>query len=442
MKTLKRTLAVLLTLLLVSSSIVCFAADNSEKQYHEYKTSVLLGDSLCSGFRDYDYIMTEFTYCEDSYAAYLAKDLGIEDYRPMACPGFRTIEMRTMLEDDYVSNDPYLFEAVPHHSAEEILAKKDEFRKAVADADLITIQIGGNDWGAYLGWVMEDFIEANPLPEEFKAEILAYLESVNIVDGTVIKTIVELAQTFNAFDEFMAIMPAAIEYAFSELHQNWPIIVEDIYELNPDVTLVAVGMFNTTLSTPEGEPENVAEPDELAVMVEQMIIDYGNMPMINNQEKYGYIYVDTTGTIVETAHPTPAGHRHIADRILEELPDARFDLTDIKAGQKDYKAVEYMYVNGLINGTADKTFNGNAAMTKADFSALMSNYNTVYPASTSTKAVTLMEVKLAAFVTAEKKTINDVFNLLSYFAKIFFTNDAFAPATRTQVATEFYNYVK
>ena len=442
MKTLKRTLAVLLTLLLVSSSLVCFAADSGEKQYHEYKTSVLLGDSLCSGFKDYDYIMTEFTYCEDSYAAYLAKDLGIEDYRPMACPGFRTIEMRTMLEDDYVSNDPYLFEAVPHHSAEEILAKIPEYRQAIADADLITIQIGGNDWGAYLGWVMEDFLEDHPLPEEFEAELREYLASVEIVDGTVVKTIVELAQTFNAVDEFLEFMPKAIEYAFSNLHANWPIIVEDIYELNPDVTLVAVGMFNTTLSTPEGEPDNVAEPDELAVMVEQMIIDYGNMPMIQNQEKYGYIYVDTDGTIVETAHPTPAGHRHIADRILEALPDARFDLTDVKVSAPEYKAVEYMYVNGLIDGTANKTFNGNASMTKADFSKLMTNMGATYIPSDSTKAVTLMEVKLAAFVTAEEKTIDDLFNLLKYFAQIFFTNDAFAPATRTQVATEFYSYIK
>lgn len=442
MKTLKRTIAVLLAIMLLSSSFVCFAADNGEKQYHEYKTSVLLGDSLASGFVDYGYVMSEFTYVEDSYAAYIAKDLGVETYYPMACPGFRTIEMRTMLEDDYVSNDPYLFEAVPHHSAEEILAKIPEFRKAIEEADLITIAIGGNDWGAYLGWVMEDFIETHPLPEEFETALRDYLASVNIVDGTVIKTIVELAQTFNAVDEFLELMPAAIEYAFENLHENWPIIVEDIYALNPDVTLVAVGMFNTTLSTPEGEPDNVAEPDELAVMVEQMIIDYGNMPMIENQEKYGYIYVDTTGTIVETAHPTPAGHRHIADKILEALPDARFDLTDVKVSDAEYKAVEYMYVNGLMNGTEDKTFNGDAKMTKADFSVLMNNYNSVYPVSDSNKAVTLMEVKLAAFLTAESKSITDFFNLLSYFAKIFFTNEAFAPATRTQVATEFYAYVK
>ena len=101
-----------------------------------------------------------------------------------------------------------------------------------------------------------------------------------------------------------------------------------------------------------------------------------------------------------------------------------------------------MYLNGLMNATADKTFNGSANITKADFSALMNNYNTVYPVSTSDKPVTLLEAKLAAFITAENKTVNDLFNLLSYFAKLSFINDAFAPATRMQVAAEFYSYIK
>lgn len=442
MKTLKRTIAVLLALVLISSSFVCFAAAEGEKQYCEYKTSVLLGDSLASGFRDYEYIMTEFTYCEDSYAAYLAKDLGIETYYPMACPGFRTIEMRTMLEDDYVSNDPYLFDAVPHHSAEEILAKKEEFRNAIAEADLITIAIGGNDWGAYLGWVMEDFLDANPLPEDFEAALREYLAEANIVEDNIVKVMVELAQTFNAVDEFLAIMPAAIEYAFAKLNENWPIIVEDIYALNPDVTLVAVGMFNTTLSTPEGEPDNVAEPDELAVLVEQAIIDFGNKPMIENQEKYGYIYVDTTGTIVETSHPTAAGHRHIADRILEALPDARFDLTDVKVSDAEYKAVEYMYVNGYMTGSANKTFNGDAKITKEEYSTAVKALGSSVPTIGLIDGVSLFELKLASFMLTKDKGIMNFVTFIYDIGQLFSTRTAFDTVTKNQVAVALYEAVK
>ena len=77
-----------------------------------------------------------------------------------------------------------------------------------------------------------------------------------------------------------------------------------------------------------------------------------------------------------------------------------------------------------------------------DFAALLSNYDTAYPVSASDKSVTLIEVKIAAFITAENKTIKDLFNLLSDFAKISFINDAFAPATRMQVAAEFYSYIR
>ena len=440
MKTLKRTIAVLLTLILVSSSFVCFAADG-EKQYHKYTKSVLLGDSLASGFRDYDYIMSEFTYVEDSYAAYLAKDLGVEQYTPMACPGFRTIELRTMLEDDYVSNDPYLFEAVPHHSAEEILAKKDEMRQAIAEADLITIAIGGNDWGAYLGWVMEDFIEDHPLPEEFEAALREYLAKASLEDN-VIKTMVELAQTFNAVEEFLAIMPKAIEYAFSTLHENWPIIVEDIYKLNPDVTLVAVGMFNTTLSTPEGEPDNVAEPDPLAVKVEQMMIDTGNKPMIDNQEKYGYIYVDTTGTIVETAHPTAAGHRHIADRILEALPDARFPYTDVAMKYPAYGAIEYMCLNGLMSGIDETTFGGDAKITKAEFSEILNKVTGSYSVTDSTSEVTKLELSNTVYNISGDTGIISLFKHFIAMIKLVLSGNGFKTVTRTEAAIEIYQIIK
>ena len=438
MKTIKRIIAVMLALILVSGSLVCFAADG-EKQYHKYNNYLLLGDSEASGFRDYEYIMTEFTYVEDSYAAYLAKDLGVETFNPMACPGFRTIELRVMLEEDYTTDDPYLFEAVPHHSAEEILAKKPEMIQNVKDADLITLAIGGNDWGAYLGWVMTDFLEDNPLPSEFEKALREFLANATLEDN-IVKTIVELAQTFNAVDEFMAVLPQAIVYAFSTLHENWGHIIEDIYAYNPDVTLVIVGMFNTTLSTPEGRPDEVAEPDPLAVKVEQMIIDYGNKPMVDNQEKYGYIYVDTTGTIVETSHPTAAGHRHIADRILEALPDARFPYTDVAITRNSaYEAIEYMYLNGIMSGTSATTFSPDAAITKAQLSEALNKINGTYTVTDSTAEVS----KLSFAVSLVKASVNNGF--ISMFKTLVFAlkmmTSGFGNVTRAEAAVKLYEFI-
>ena len=439
MKTLKRALAVILAFILISSSMVCFAAD-SGKVYHKYDKYVLLGDSIASGYTDFAYRNTEFTFAPNSYSDFLSQDLGAE-LVPLACPGFRTLEMRYIFEDDYRPDDKYLFNAIPNTPGWMIQMMIPDIRREVADADIITLGIGGNDWGAYLGWVMTEVENANKLPDEYVEELKKYLADASFEDN-IIAEIVDLAHTMNALDELVEVIPEAVMYGFGTYMENWDYLIQDIYNLNPDVTLVVVGMYSSKFSTTKEAPDVVIESEPVKATVEQMIIDYANKPMIESKDKFGYIYVDTYGTTVEISHPNVAGNRFIADRILEALPDARFDLTDVKVSDDNYKAAEYMYINGLMNGTADKKFNGNASMTKADFSTLLNNMGKTYIPSDSTKAVTLMEVKLAAFVTAEEKTINDLFNLLKYFAQIFFTNDAFAPATRMDVATEFYSYVK
>ena len=439
MKFLKRTIAILLTLMIVSGSFVCFAAEN-EKQYHKYEKYVLLGDSEASGYRDYEYRMTEFTYAPDSYSDFLSKDLGAE-LVPLACPGFRTIELRYILDDNYVTQDKYLFGAVPNTSKEQIDAMIPEIRKEIADADLITIGIGGNDWGGYLGWVLTEIRSENRLPEDYIVALEEYLATAT-TDDDIIGGLVDLANYMNALPDLVKIMPEAIAYAFTTLNENWDYIVNAIYDLNPDVTLVVVGLFNTTLSTKQGQPDIVAEPDPISAKVEQMIVDYGNKPMIDKQSEYNYIYVDTTGTIVEVSHPTVTGHRFIADRILEELPDARFDLTDVKIGTSEYKAVEYMYVNGLMTGNADKTFGGNAYITKDEFATVVNGLGSTLPVIGFGNNISKFELRLAAFMLDDDKSITDFFTFIGEVCTMLATFTTTEKVTKNQVAVDLYEVIK
>ena len=104
-KFVKKALAILLACILAFSAVTCFAAEN--KKYYDYGKYVLLGDSVAAGHNDLVYIDCEFKRVDGSYGAIVADTLGAE-FIPMACPGFRTIEMRYMLEDDYEGDD-YLF---------------------------------------------------------------------------------------------------------------------------------------------------------------------------------------------------------------------------------------------------------------------------------------------------------------------------------------------
>ena len=439
MKIIKKAIAVLLTLALLSGTFVCFAADG-EKQYHKYDKYLLLGDSEASGFRDYQYRMTEFTFAPDSYSDFIAQELGAE-LIPMACPGFRTVELRHVLEDDYVVKDNYLYSAVPHHEPHEIEAKIPEIRQAIIDADLITLGIGGNDWGAYLGWVMTDLLEENPLPEDFEKALREFLSKASAEDD-IIGTIVDMATVFMSLDVFVKSLSEALVYAFATLHENWCHIIEDIYRMNPDVTLVVVGMFITTYKTTEEEPDVVIEPDPLAVKVEQMMIDFGNKPMIDNEEKYGYIYVDTAGTVVENCHPTVGGHRHIAKRILEELPDARFPYTDVSINSSEYKAVEYMYLNNLMQGTAPTTFGGDKEITEAELSQVLNKISNTYEITDSEKSVTRLALKIAVNKASGETGIASFFKQLISIIELIFSGDAFKNATRSEAALRIYQAVR
>lgn len=438
MKTVNKVVAVLLALILVSGSFVCLAAD-SEKQYHEYKKVMLLGDSEASGFTDYGDEMSEFTYVPDSYAAYVANELGAE-LIPMACPGFRTIELRYMLDDNYRPDDKYLFSEVPRTSPEEIIAKIPAMRQAIKDSDLIMIGIGGNDWGAYLGWVMADVQLENNLPQEYKDALREYLNKATFKDD-IISKIIELADYLNAFDELAAALPEAMTYAFSNLRENWNYIVEYIYENNPDVTLVVVGMFPTYLKTEEGAPDIVAEPDPLAVVVEDGIIAYGNKHMIENQDKYGYIYVDTAGTVVEISHPTVAGHRHIADRILEALPDARFTCSqDVSTGASYYKAVEYMALNGIMSGTSETTFSPEMPLTKDVLTKALNKITGNCEITDSTDEVSKINMALTIFRSTEKKNIINVLKAFKFAVEIIISGDN--KITRAEGAEILYSYIQ
>ena len=438
MKAMKKTVAVVLALIMISASFVCFAAD-SEKNYYDYDKVMLLGDSQNSGFSDYRDIFSEYTRVEESYAAYVADALGAE-LLPYACPGFRTIELRYLLDDTYRPEDKYLFEAVPHTSMEEFVARKDEVRRGIKDSDMIMIGIGGNDWGAYLGWVAEDIQNDNNLPEEYRVALDKFLRDATLEDD-IIGKIIELANKFNALDDLLKILPGSIEYAFSNLRINWEYLVEYIYENNPDVTLVVVGMFPTYFSTLPGDPDNVATPNDAEKIVEDAIIEFGNLHMVEGQAKYGYIYVDTYGTIVEESHPTVEGQKFLAKRILEELPDARFPYgEDVLLRNPDFKAIEYVVLSGIMTGTSETTFSPDAPLTQDVFTKALNKITGDYAVSDKTNDVSKLSLAFTLFQIADKTTLGGFFGAVKFSLNVFFTGDA--EVTRGEAAGILYSFIK
>ena len=447
-KLFRSSLAVVLVLTLVASCFVTMAADTGKK-YHDYGSYVLLGDSVASGWSDIEHRESTFKRVEGSYGAHIADDLGVT-YYPMACIGFRTNDLRYIFEDDYdYENDRFLFYSV---TKEEVDSRIPAIRKAVSEAGLITLNVGGNDWGSYLGWhvveAMEKVVTDN---EEFFTAAREYLEN----NGTAIDTVnslIDIAALAGCLPNLVQILPAALNEGLTNFFKNWNILVEDIYALNPDVTLVAIGLFDSSLQDETMDEINAGNEEfDFQVLLAkanfaQLIVDYANTPMREGAKEYGYIFVDPVGTKCEKQHPSYAGHRHIADLVLAALPDASFPYTDVDTKSADYKAIETMYNKQYMTGTTETTFAPDVALSKADLSSALNKIAGVADIAGTEGDVKRMDIAKAVWDTAfssatstmqRLKTMVYVLKLLINGGKFDFTADI----TRAQGASILYDYI-
>ena len=367
-KLMKKSLAVILALMLLSGSMVCLAAVPADKDLSGYKSYVLLGDSIASGWSDVEDIESRFVRVEGSYGDLVAKDLGIadENYYPMACIGFRTVEMRYILEEDY-EPDKYLYYSIDKDLMDTVHAPA--MIEAIKNTDLITLNIGGNDWGSFLGWhVFDELDKAESENAEFLSHLEKYLTEASFIS---FDTVVEIASYCNALPELIQILPQALNEGLTNYFVNWNYMIEDIYALNPDVTLLVIGMFDNSLQDPDSphvSTDGGVDTTNVLGSLGQTIIDVANIPMIEGAKKYGYTFVDTTGTLCEEHHPSRTengGHRFIADRILEALPDTSFPYTDVDKASKEFNAVEYLTRNGIMEGVTETTFAPDEKITSA-----------------------------------------------------------------------------
>ena len=350
----KTSFALLLSLAIFSSIFTCFAAELNQEAVNEhkgqFKNYVLLGDSVASGYRDvmcdeddaYNKAYQETTYCRvpGSYADVFTKAI-IEDntMTAFAGPGFRTVEIRYMLEDDFDEADDYMFHPAQLNTVGD--AGSEEYRtaykKAVAEADLITLGVGGNDWGAYLGWVLTDIFEKENVADEYMVKLQEIVANSNM-DVEMIADLVEIAHLAGALPELVSTLPSALSYGLGNFYINWDIMIQDIYDLNPDVTLMVLGMSDNSVkgkyfgyNGEEGEPisTDAVTQSEVVKTIVDFIMTVGNTPMIEGEEKFGYIYVDTAGTTYVESHPDADGHIYIANKIIEALPSA-----DLPSGEE------------------------------------------------------------------------------------------------------------
>lgn len=148
------------------------------------------------------------------------------------------------------------------------------------------------------------------------------------------------------------------------------------------MTLVAVGMHNAFANT-SLTVGSVIKTGKLL----RPIMDKMNAWMQTGSVYAGqYIYCDVPdvecGELAFTqddfwtaylpaVHPTAAGHRYIADRILSVLPDTALPFEDVPEGAWYYMDVAACYYRGLMVGVSDTRFAPNLPVDRAMVAAIV-----------------------------------------------------------------------
>ena len=369
MKHVRKPIALLLALVL-AASLLCLpalAADTVPARYARYRVYTCLGDSNAAGYAAEGYQDQPCTVTPGAYHSMVAGDLGAK-LNARGWGGFRSHEMRHLLDPDWEINDwEYADNCAGYVQYNDLESRRDIYIQAVEEADLITVNIGSNDiLGNPLGQAMREMYNTDGADKAILDAIKAELQKTGDF-GTALLKLIGYAESIGQGTKLLVSLAHYMNIAYQQFTENWDAIVKNIYRLNPDVTLVAVGMHNAFANT-SLTVGSVIKTGKLL----QPIMDKMNAWMKTGSAYAGqYIYCDVPdvecGELAFTqddfwtaylpaVHPTAAGHRYIADRILSVLPDTALSFEDVPEGAWYYMDVAACYYRGLMVGVTDTRF--------------------------------------------------------------------------------------
>ena len=257
-KTMKKVIAIVMMCAMMVSvfAVSAFAANRDNvKQYNKY---CCLGDSVASGFGLPDYNRRNQTVVygkriTGSYGDLLAKYVGASTYYPRAYPGFTSSIFRYCLDDSYYPPEWEIGQienmSYGAYSPEVLQREKANIRRAVTKADLITVDLGVNDtWYGTISLVYEIAKYGQVVgvdPRTTLAEEMAKYGSWGTVVRNAMFYLAGFAEHPELWANFWGAWVQNLGTYFTQYASNYNAIIENIYKMNPDVTIVCLASGNS-----------------------------------------------------------------------------------------------------------------------------------------------------------------------------------------------------
>lgn len=339
----KKIVSLVLALVMMASLLSVTASAATTKTVKTYKTYVDLGDSISTGFSLATYTRdNHWNEVPGSFPSYVAKYVKAKKSYWLSQDGFRTSEIRELLDNNYngdLMTDYELPRNTENFWNNETLQKyRSKYQKAVKKANLITLNVGFND-----GWFPILYMSHKLFPEQ------------------------PLEALINYPTMFLTVLQAAYQ-EIGEFYINYADIISRIYELNPNVTVVTLSTYNPIAGWAIPRDSQLAFGQLLNPLYDAM-----NTFKKSFADQYtNYLYADVSDVEVRTAklpdlnaggfdpHPTEAGHRFMAEKVIEVLP------VGPRSGTRFRSLTKVNGVWGVYNsdGTMDTSYTGLAKTSK------------------------------------------------------------------------------
>lgn len=367
----KKTLSIVLcVVILFALTVPAFAA--SGKNYYDYENYMCVGDSIAAGCglardgkptnfdqnaedytkvysNDYIYLGYDFAAAPNAYHSLVANELGA-NLLQCARSGLRAVELRYMLDGTYNDYDKDCIWGNTYFDTDgngfttadlDALNAYVKYSDKIKQADLISINVGSNDVFSFaLNVVLRELTKdtSNPALNAIKG----YLEKTGNI-GAAFGKLIDAYQSMGKIADLTSALTTTMNKAYMQFTVNYAAVIEKIYEINPDITIVGVGVYNPfdglRLSADSNlDLSGIASP--IVTAINAHIASY-------KLKCSNFYYADVVGTqtypmsyddhyfweyFTLKVHPDIEGYQFMTKQILDALPTAPLAAPAVAAG--------------------------------------------------------------------------------------------------------------
>ena len=329
MKHFRKSICLILVVLMLVSLTSAFATDPKDYNYScysGYDTYMCVGDSIAAGYTVTgvynDPNALGFTRVPGAYHDLVANGLEA-DLLQLGCSAFRAVELRYILDGVYTDTDGIWNAAFSQAFAIPTLDYlRPYFISSFQQADIVSINLGSNDIlsYSYIRALMKLYEDTTTDAQKAAMDKIAEYGGDA---GAAFVSMLSTMQTLGKLPAVLAEFTTAFNYAFNQFKENWNASLKAIYELNPDIQVITVGVYNPA--------SNISITDGGSFKLAPFLQPF--VSQINNFLKSGHNYADkcpfadVTGTetwplaisggdftarFTYCSHPTRAGHMYMA----------------------------------------------------------------------------------------------------------------------------------